>query len=213
MKQSRATSFIKSCVSTAVGFAVAFFANMLILPFFGLDISHSANLLLTTIYTVISIARGYVLERAFEAMGWRVRMSAFATAVLAERQRQVTEEGWSLSHDDEHRIGDLARAGGCYAHLAGSQSEPPTFWPWEYEWWKPMGFRRDLVKAAALIVAEGEKFDRNRKSRRASVAPGNPSPRGMGRRADFDWTHAGQVGDAATLAHGKTRSQHAGSSE
>src|SRR3990167_11384530 len=102
MKQSRGTSLLKSVISTAVGLGVAFAANMIILPWFGLPISHSANLLLTTIYTAISIARGYLLERAFEAMGWRTRMSAFALAVLAERQRQITHEGWSHNHDDDH---------------------------------------------------------------------------------------------------------------
>lgn len=193
MKQSRLTSLFKSLVSTAVGFGVAFVANMLILPLFGLDISHAANLLLTTIYTVISIARGYALERVFEALGWRARMSAFATAVLAERQRQIAAEGWSHEHDDRHDIGELASAGACYASCAGVSASgnetPPGDWPWEASWWKPTGFRRDLVKAAALIVAEGEKFDRNRKPR-ANVFPFAP-PR---------------------LAHGKTPSEHSGSS-
>lgn len=167
MKQSRLTSLLKSCLSTAVGFAVAFVANMLILPWFGLPISHADNLLLTTIYTVISIARGYALERLYEALGWRTRMSAFATAVLAERQRQIDVEGWSHYHDDRHDSGDLASAGACYASCAGvspdDNAKPPGDWPWEADWWKPTGFRRDLVKGAALIIAEGERFDRNRK--------------------------------------------------
>lgn len=179
MKQSRMTSLFKSLVSTGVGFAVAFVANMLILPLFGLDISHSANLLLTTIYTFISIARGYALERVFEALGWRQRISPFISAVIAERQRQQAVEGWDYIHDDGHEAGELARAGAAYAgcahfHLLPSgtlclQKETPEHWPWEREWWKPTGFRRDLVKAGALIVAEGEKFDRNRKPRKAVV--------------------------------------------
>ena len=35
--------------------------------------------------------------------------------------------------------------------------------------WKPAGFRRDIVKACALIVAEGEKFDRQRRPRKLAV--------------------------------------------
>lgn len=171
MKQSRGTSLLKSCVSTAVGFAVAFFANMLILPWFGLDISHSANLLLTTIYTVISIARGFALERAFEAAGWRVRMSPFASAVLAERQRQISAEGYDSAHDDKAvREGELARAGATYASYA-IETMPQcrelirNDWPWNEDSFKPTAFRRDLVKSAALIVAEGERHDRNRRRR------------------------------------------------
>jgi hypothetical protein len=170
VKQSRGTSLLKSVVSTGVGFIVAYVANMIILPLFGLPISHSANLLLTTIYTVISIARGYALERFFEALGWRTRMSAFAMAVLAERQRQVIAEGWSSEHDDQHLDGELARAGACYAACAGERRafgealhKLGNLWPWAREWWKPADFRRDLVKAGALIIAEGERFDRNRK--------------------------------------------------
>lgn len=181
MKQSRVTSLLKSCFSTAVGFAVAFVANMLILPWFGLPISHSANLLLTTIYTVISIARGYVLERVFEAMGWRVRMSAFATAVLAERRRQQDVEGWDSAHDDSLGRGEMARAGAAYlighdrfavtdyetAHETEVHVSGRLLWPWDLDWWKPQDFRRNLVRGCALGIAEGEKFDRTRKRSRA----------------------------------------------
>ena len=33
-------------------------------------------------------------------------------------------------------------------------------WPWAASWWKPKNRRRDLVRAAALIVAEIERIDR-----------------------------------------------------
>jgi len=33
-------------------------------------------------------------------------------------------------------------------------------WPWAEKWWKPKNERRDLVKAAALILAEIERLDR-----------------------------------------------------
>lgn len=184
MKQTRATSLLKSTVSTAVGFAVALGANALVLPWFGLSPSLSQNLVLTTIYTAISIARGYALERLFEALGWRARMSAFALAVLAERQRQMTGEGWTPEHDDEHPAGELARAGAAYALYAGlPTSEPPSFWPWSGEWWRPAGFRRDLVKAAALILAEGERFERNRHLKSTTDVP---PPAGLSRLSRGD---------------------------
>jgi hypothetical protein len=34
------------------------------------------------------------------------------------------------------------------------------FWPWSLHWWKPKSPRRDLIRAAALIVAEIERLDR-----------------------------------------------------
>jgi len=36
--------------------------------------------------------------------------------VQAERQRQVSEEGWTHQHDDGHNAGELAAAAACYAY-------------------------------------------------------------------------------------------------
>lgn len=90
-------------------------------------------------------------------------VSAAASDVLAERQRQVTAEGWTPGHDDEYEHGELADAAGCYAlssELFDCAGEPPRPWPWPDEWWKPTNRRRDLVKAGALILAEIERLDR-----------------------------------------------------
>lgn len=100
--------------------------------------------------------------------------SAAARDVLAERQRQISVEGWTPEHDDGHKNGDLAIAGACYASNAatwlqrGSDAlredyrslSPGARWPWLIEWWKPTNERRDLVKAGALILAEIERLDR-----------------------------------------------------
>lgn len=86
-----------------------------------------------------------------------------ATDVLAERQRQMSSEGWTPEHDDEHEHGELADAAGCYAlfsELFYCAGEPPRKWPWSDEWWKPTNRRRDLVKSAALLLAEIERLDR-----------------------------------------------------
>jgi hypothetical protein len=93
--------------------------------------------------------------------------------VASERMRQTVVEGHSLEHDDGHDGGELAHAAACYAVNAGSvllgtevepfaiDEEPIlTWWPWEDVWWKPKDPRRDLVRAAALIVAEIERLDR-----------------------------------------------------
>lgn len=103
-----------------------------------------------------------------------------ARDVLGERSRQVHGEGWDALHDDDHDRGELARAAACYALHAGSclacpeesyQRAAPhhgdpvlqeTLWPWAFEWWKPKNPRRDLVRAAALILAEIERLDRQR---------------------------------------------------
>lgn len=82
--------------------------------------------------------------------------------VRVERARQIAEEGWTPEHDDAHDDGVLARAGACYAMdaLSDWHVEAPGEWPFDSQWWKPTTARRDLVKAAALIVAEIERLDR-----------------------------------------------------
>lgn len=74
--------------------------------------------------------------------------------IAAERQRQIDEEGWTPEHDDTHAQGEMASAAACYC--LGTL----RYWPWAPAWWKPKGRRRDLIRAAALIVAEIERLDR-----------------------------------------------------
>jgi hypothetical protein len=102
--------------------------------------------------------------------------------VIAERKRQVEKEGWSTDHDDDHEDGSLARAAAAYAWAASRWDRAGlkdiegnsfvafilrTIWPddWSYEWWKPKSKRRDLVRAAALTLAEIEKIDREKATR------------------------------------------------
>lgn len=84
--------------------------------------------------------------------------------IAAERRRQIDAEGWTPERDNDYRRGELAGAAACYAltsidHWARQQAIE-TLWPWRGGWWKPTTPRRDLIKAAALIVAEIERLDR-----------------------------------------------------
>ncbi|MBY4733959.1 hypothetical protein K6V90_25805 [Cupriavidus pauculus] len=95
-------------------------------------------------------------DAASEAMSQAVR------DVLAERQRQISGEGWTPEHDDKFTNGALSLAAGTYA-LHGplpTHGNVPLTWPWDHEGWKPSTPRRNLVKAGALILAEIERLDR-----------------------------------------------------
>lgn len=108
----------------------------------------------------------------------RNRMSVIEE-IAAERERQQSAEGWTLAHDDEHKLGELAMAAASYAVKAGPYDQvdlrvgyrqnwqhggwstlSSLIWPWGRECWKPTDSRRNLVKAGALIVAEIERLDR-----------------------------------------------------
>jgi hypothetical protein len=88
-----------------------------------------------------------------------------AKDVLVERQRQVTDEGWSFKHDDYHADGALSAAAACYL-LHGNSRNPFKqdwfpFWPWDNGYiQKPKSTRRNLVRAGAMILAEIERIDR-----------------------------------------------------
>ncbi|WP_443698629.1 hypothetical protein [Pseudomonas sp.] len=93
--------------------------------------------------------------------------------VAAERQRQLSVEGWTDQHDDEHDGGELAGAASAYALYAANELHPhsqgdgnygeacPEVWPFNPNWWKPVDPRTALVKAGALILAEIERIDRD----------------------------------------------------
>lgn len=73
--------------------------------------------------------------------------------VLVERQRQISIEGWTPEHDDEHDTGELALAASCYACAGANLDDAARDWPWDASWFKPDNQHRNLVKAGALILA------------------------------------------------------------
>ena len=93
--------------------------------------------------------------------------------VVAERDRQRTEEGWTSAHDDQHVGGELAMAAACYAAPepifrketfdGGETFTDP--WPWDRRWdgRESKSEERKLVIAGALILAELERFYRRRR--------------------------------------------------
>lgn len=118
-------------------------------------------------------------EAAIEA-GWidPTDLSKATIDILNERDRQVNDEGWTSAHDDQHIDFSLSRAAIAYATCAavgpidrtildahgaaGATSAVKALWPigWSTRWFKPTSRRRDLIKAAALLIAEIERLDR-----------------------------------------------------
>ena len=89
------------------------------------------------------------------------RIQKILAEIESERKRQNEQEGYDEDHDDEHDAGILADAGSCYAAFACEKKpKPPAWWPWDGRFWHPKNPRKDLVRAAALIVAEIERHDR-----------------------------------------------------
>lgn len=94
------------------------------------------------------------------------------TRIIAERQRQISEEGWISAHDDEHADGEMMRAAMIYLHWGTDRQGPvideetsprdgvPEGWPWDVKWWKPKSLERNLERAGALMLAERDRLVR-----------------------------------------------------
>ncbi|ECH9336807.1 TPA: hypothetical protein L7P02_002139 [Klebsiella pneumoniae] len=78
--------------------------------------------------------------------------------VIAERQRQQTVKRFSTEQDDTYVGFQLSAAAICYIE----PMEAENYWPadWYDDSFKPTDTRRNLIKAAALIIAEIERLDR-----------------------------------------------------
>ncbi len=103
-------------------------------------------------------------------------MSPAVQDILDERQRQVAA-GYDAAHDDTHPDGAIIKA--AIAHLLATRDlvcEADDVYPWPNKpEWIVGQHREDLVTAAALIVAEIERWDRLR-SRAGAERDGITAP-------------------------------------
>lgn len=66
MNQSKSESFVEACLNTASGFVVSLLAwRWIVAPLMGLPLDMQSNLIITGIFTVISIVRSYIWRRFF----------------------------------------------------------------------------------------------------------------------------------------------------
>lgn len=99
-------------------------------------------------------------------------MTTGAFLIAAERQRQITREGWTPEHDDSHDGGELVAAAVAYAQEAQNRmaegdiwprhtkEHPPGLWPFNDGWNPSDDPIRNLTKAGALIAAEIDRLCR-----------------------------------------------------
>lgn len=66
VKQTRKGSLAETLLNTALGYGVAVTAQAIVFPWFGIHAPLSTNLMIGAVFTVVSIARGFVLRRLFE---------------------------------------------------------------------------------------------------------------------------------------------------
>lgn len=90
--------------------------------------------------------------------------------VIKERNKQIVDKNFTSQHDDAMVNHQLTDAAICYAadyfmrnkKICDDNNFVDSIWPWEKYNFKPSVYsrREDLVKAAALIIAEIDRLDR-----------------------------------------------------
>lgn len=66
--QSRGMSLLESVVNVLVGFLIALATQIVVFPLFDIHISLADDLLIGACFTVVSIARSYLLRRLFNRL-------------------------------------------------------------------------------------------------------------------------------------------------
>ena len=66
--QSKRESMIETLTSVFVGWIIGVILNMLVLPLFDYDVNLTDGVLISIIFTAVSVVRSYVVRRFFNSM-------------------------------------------------------------------------------------------------------------------------------------------------
>lgn len=66
--QSRSTSFFETLTGTVLGFILSVAVQRALFPALGHDFAFSENMVVASVFTVVSILRGYTVRRVFNAL-------------------------------------------------------------------------------------------------------------------------------------------------
>jgi hypothetical protein len=68
MKQSKKKSLIESVIQTIIGLVTSILIQVILYPMMGIPVTFSQNLIITAVFFVVSIGRGYIVRRMFEKL-------------------------------------------------------------------------------------------------------------------------------------------------
>lgn len=66
--QSRSASFFETLTSTLVGFVLSVVVQRALFPALGHDFGYAENALVASVFTAVSLLRGYTVRRVFNAL-------------------------------------------------------------------------------------------------------------------------------------------------
>ena len=68
MKQSKQKSFIESVIQTIIGLGTSILIQVILYPIMGIPVTFTQNLIITLVFFIVSIIRGYFVRRIFEKL-------------------------------------------------------------------------------------------------------------------------------------------------
>ena len=71
MKQSRTMSMIEAATNVIVGYVLAVATQIVVFPWFGIETGLAEHMAIGLAFVGVSLARGYLLRRVFEAIRMR----------------------------------------------------------------------------------------------------------------------------------------------
>lgn len=78
--QSKKLSLVESIVNVVSSFVIGVITQILVFPFYGLEISVMANISLTLIFSLTSFIRSYIVRRIFNRLAEKDMLKAAETA-------------------------------------------------------------------------------------------------------------------------------------
>jgi hypothetical protein len=71
--QSRAGSLGEAGANVLIGYLLALAMQRLLYPLFGIETAFAVDCIIAAVFTLVSLARSYVLRRLFERLSWTPR--------------------------------------------------------------------------------------------------------------------------------------------
>jgi len=68
MKQSRIMSMVEAAANVAIGYVLAIATQIVVFPWFGIETGIAEHLTIGLAFVGVSLVRGYLLRRLFEAI-------------------------------------------------------------------------------------------------------------------------------------------------
>jgi len=68
MKQSPKKSLIESIVQTVIGLCTSILIQLILYPMMGIPVTFTQNIIITLVFFVVSIIRGFIVRRIFEKL-------------------------------------------------------------------------------------------------------------------------------------------------